>query len=70
MSLDPTGRDRPDYKSCPRQCRTDVRDHQSTDLTDGHCDTATTDVPLLDVGGYLACGCHGSQREHTCGPAD
>ena len=22
--------------------------------------------PVLDVGGYLACGCHGSQREHTC----
>jgi hypothetical protein len=25
---------------------------------------------LLDVGGYLPCGCHGSQREHTCGPLD
>jgi hypothetical protein len=24
------------------------------------------EVPLLDAGGYLACGCHGSQREHTC----
>lgn len=21
---------------------------------------------LVDVGGYLVCGCHGSQREHTC----
>jgi hypothetical protein len=21
---------------------------------------------LVDVGGYLACGCHGSQREHSC----
>ncbi len=28
------------------------------------------DAPLLDVGGYLACGCHGSQRDHTCGPLD
>lgn len=25
---------------------------------------------LLDSGGYLACGCHGSQRDHTCGPRD
>jgi hypothetical protein len=33
-------------------------------------DTTTAEVPLLDVGGYLACGCHGSQREHTCGPLD
>ena len=23
-------------------------------------------VPLLDANGYLACGCLGSQREHTC----
>ncbi len=23
---------------------------------------------LLDSGGYLSCGCHGSQRDHTCGP--
>jgi hypothetical protein len=28
-------------------------------------DTAIV-APLLDIGGYLACGCHGSQREHTC----
>jgi hypothetical protein len=28
------------------------------------------EVPLLDTGGYLACGCHGSQRDHTCGPRD
>ncbi len=27
-----------------------------------------TEPPLLDVGGYLACGCHGSQSEHTCKP--
>jgi hypothetical protein len=26
--------------------------------------------PLLDSGGHLACGCHGSQRDHTCGPLD
>ena len=26
--------------------------------------------PLTDVAGYLPCGCHGSQREHTCGPLD
>jgi hypothetical protein len=28
-------------------------------------DTAIV-APLLDVGGYLGCGCHGSQRDHTC----
>ncbi|MEQ4207921.1 hypothetical protein [Actinopolymorpha sp. B9G3] len=22
--------------------------------------------PILDVGGYLPCGCHGTQRDHTC----
>lgn len=22
--------------------------------------------PITDAGGYLECGCHGSQREHTC----
>jgi hypothetical protein len=38
----------------------------SSDLTARQFDTTTTEVPLLDVGGYLACGCHGSQSEHTC----
>jgi len=66
MSPDLCGDDRRDYMACPRRCGVDVRDHQSSDLIDGECDTATTTVPLLDVGGYLACGCHGSQREHTC----
>jgi hypothetical protein len=33
--------------------------------------TATTggvmaDEPITDVGGYLSCGCHGTQRDHTC----
>jgi hypothetical protein len=27
-------------------------------------------TPLTDPDGYLACGCHGSQRDHTCGPLD
>jgi hypothetical protein len=31
---------------------------------------AGTEVPLLDTGGYLNCGCHGSQRDHTCTPDD
>jgi hypothetical protein len=26
--------------------------------------------PILDVGGYLPCGCHGTQRDHTCGPRE
>ncbi|MEV7231635.1 hypothetical protein AB0M79_32180 [Polymorphospora sp. NPDC051019] len=38
----------------------DVNGHTGADL----------EVPLLDIGGYLACGCHGSQREHTCQPFD
>jgi hypothetical protein len=62
---------RPRLMSCPRSCGVDVREHNSSDLIDGRCDTGpdtSSDVPLLDVGGYLACGCHGSQREHTCGP--
>jgi hypothetical protein len=28
------------------------------------------DFPLVDFGGYLACGCHGSQQEHTCVPSE
>jgi hypothetical protein len=32
--------------------------------------SATFDEPITDVGGYLSCGCHGSQRDHTCGPLD
>ncbi|RAO40477.1 hypothetical protein GAR06_06223 [Micromonospora saelicesensis] len=61
--------DRSDYMSCPRECGVDVREHNSSDLIDGRCDTGT-DLPLLDIGGYLACGCDGSQREHTCQPND
>lgn len=38
--------------------------------TDTGDDAAAYLAELLDVGGYLACGCHGSQREHTCGPLD
>lgn len=26
--------------------------------------------PITDAGGYLACGCHGSRREHACGPRE
>ncbi|WP_328851525.1 hypothetical protein OG994_28255 [Micromonospora globbae] len=58
-----------EYTSCPRGCGVDVREHNSSDLINGRCDTGT-DLPLLDVSGYLACGCHGSQREHTCQPND
>lgn len=25
--------------------------------------------PVTDAGGYLACGCHGAQRDHSCGPS-
>lgn len=41
--------------------------------TDGMCnldDDEDFGEPLVDSGGYLRCGCHGSQRDHTCGPQD
>jgi hypothetical protein len=31
-------------------------------------DNFLIDEPLTDVGGYLLCGCHGTQRDHTCKP--
>lgn len=40
------------------------------DLTPAEPPPNANDYPLTDFGGYLACGCHGSQREHTCGPLD
>lgn len=44
------------------------RTHAATDVTVVVYDEMAE--LLLDTGGYLACGCHGSQREHTCGPRD
>ncbi|MEV4533402.1 hypothetical protein AB0J82_06175 [Asanoa sp. NPDC049518] len=32
--------------------------------------TSAPQSPLLDPRGYLACGCHGTQRDHTCMPFD
>ena len=32
--------------------------------------TVSSADELLDIGGYLNCGCHGTQREHTCEPLD
>ncbi|MGC5318530.1 hypothetical protein ACPXB5_07285 [Micromonospora arida] len=61
--------DRSDYMSCPRNCGVDVREHNSSGLVNGQCDTGP-ELPLLDSAGYLACGCHGSQGEHTCIPFD
>lgn len=60
--------ERSDFVSCPRGCGVDVCDHDSSGLIDDWCEVGSFDVPLLDVGGYLACGCHGSQRDHTCMP--
>ncbi|GGQ79630.1 DUF6197 family protein [Couchioplanes azureus] len=45
-------------------------EYDSTHSSDHLPDADAADVPLLDTGGYLACGCHGSQRDHTCGPLD
>jgi hypothetical protein len=44
------------------------RDHMIAD--DRGPDGDTTDWPIADSAGYLACGCHGSQRDHTCEPAE
>ncbi|MFG1658092.1 hypothetical protein ACGFIY_16345 [Micromonospora chersina] len=57
------------FMSCPRNCGVDVREHNSSGLIDGQCDTGIED-PLVDVAGYLPCGCHASQRDHTCIPLD
>lgn len=57
------------FMSCPRSCRVDMREHNSAGLINGKCDTGM-EVPMVDVGGYLACGCHASQRDHTCTPLD
>ena len=32
-------RPRPAYMSCPRECGVDIREHNSSGLIDGHCDT-------------------------------
>ncbi|GGN74022.1 hypothetical protein GCM10010112_43740 [Actinoplanes lobatus] len=46
-------------------------DTDAVDLTPAEPEvTDMDDFPLIDVGGYLTCGCHGSQREHACGPLD
>jgi hypothetical protein len=38
-------------------------------LYDQHADgEPPVDEPITDVAGYLSCGCHGTQREHTCIP--
>ncbi len=37
---------------------------------DEHNTPASYFEPIVDTGGYLSCGCHGSQRDHTCGPPD
>ena len=43
-------------------------DYDRTHAVDA--DTEPLEDFLLDTGGYLACGCHGSQRDHTCDPLD
>jgi hypothetical protein len=42
--------------------------HSSDQLGDDEIDDV--EGSLLDAGGYLPCGCHGSQRDHTCIPFD
>ncbi|GAB1643852.1 hypothetical protein [Krasilnikovia sp. MM14-A1259] len=43
-------------------------DYDQRHITTTDLDAVAADVPLLDSGGYLACGCHGTQPEHTCQP--
>ncbi|WP_433792693.1 hypothetical protein [Actinoplanes sp. CA-252034] len=38
------------------------------DLTAATTGGVMVDEPITDVGGYLSCGCHGTQRDHTCRP--
>jgi hypothetical protein len=34
------------------------------DVADGEQAAA----PIVDAGGFLDCGCHGTMREHVCSP--
>ena len=45
-------------------------DYDRTHPIETCADQEPMQVPLTDTGGYLNCGCHGSQRDHTCGPRD
>lgn len=45
-------------------------DYDRTHAIPEPADTVPVEIPLLDSGGYLACGCHGTQSDHTCGPRD
>ena len=52
-----------------RALRAAANDYDRTHRAPQPDDTEPAEL-LLDTGGYLACGCHGSQRDHTCGPLD
>lgn len=43
----PVQRTKRNYMPCPRQCGVDVRDHHSSDLVNGRCDTGL--MPLDDM---------------------
>lgn len=38
----------PGYMSCPRECGVDVREHNSSGLIDGRCDTGYWLAPAVD----------------------
>ena len=52
-----------------RALRAAANDYDRTHRAPQPDDTEPGEL-LLDTGGYLACGCHGTQRDHTCGPLD
>jgi hypothetical protein len=51
-------------------CQGGDRSTWTTIADDRGSDGDTTDWPIVDSAGYLPCGCHGSQRDHTCEPAE
>ncbi len=43
-----------------------VPDSAAYRLTDAGRSELPLDDPITDTAGYLPCGCHGSQPDHTC----
>lgn len=51
--------------ACPATFATVAESIGHEHMTDTQ-DISPDDDPITDSGGYLSCGCHGSQRDHTC----
>lgn len=66
-----------DYASAPhnhkgtRVASYDVERSDERDLDESVCESGGLEyTDITDSAGYLSCGCHGSQKEHTCKPND